>query len=318
MSSEYAQPGLNRRGESRRLFSWSRTQRADAEPQGSAEIVETGPDPLPASEEDSGRFRAGMLSPVAAAEARGGRQARRRAFLVFREGRAGLFDRGLLLAEIACALVVAWLVAQYIYTVYFDTAPRRVTPPGAAGVAGASTAKHTPTPVPTQVLPLLPGPWDELGPTRVATTPTPGPTSTPTIEPSLLLPTRLRIPAMVLDSPVHEVHVNMGKWEVSPMEIGHHEGSGNPGQVGNVVLAGHRDINSALFRQLDQLGPGDEIFVSNSLGEYKYIVTDSYVVSPSHTEVMDPTDDKRVTLITCTPIGIDTQRLIVTAILDDK
>ena len=101
------------------------------------------------------------------------------------------------------------------------------------------------------------------------------------------------------------------------MEIGHHQGSGNPGQVGNVVLAGHRDINSALFRELDRLKPGDEVFVSNTFREYKYVVTESYVVSPAHIEVMDPTDDKRVTLITCTPIGIDTQRLIVTAILDE-
>jgi sortase A len=122
---------------------------------------------------------------------------------------------------------------------------------------------------------------------------------------------------MFLDSPVHEVTVNMGHWEVAPMDIGHHEGTGNPGQVGNVVLAGHRDINSALFRELDRLKPGDEVFVSNTAREYRYIVKESFVVGPNHTEVMDPTNDKRVTLITCTPIGLDTQRLIVTAILDE-
>ena len=123
---------------------------------------------------------------------------------------------------------------------------------------------------------------------------------------------------MFLDSPVHEVRVNMGKWEVSPMQVGHHEGTANPGAIGNVVLAGHRDINSALFRELDRLKPGDEVFVSNSFHEYRYVVTDSYVVGPDHAEVMDPTDDKRLTLITCTPIGLDTQRLIVTAILEGE
>jgi LPXTG-site transpeptidase (sortase) family protein len=143
------------------------------------------------------------------------------------------------------------------------------------------------------------------------------PTATPTVDPELLLPTRLRIPVMFLDSDVHEVTVNLGQWEVSPMDIGHHEGSGDPGQVGNVVLAGHRDINSALFRDLDRLQPGDEVFVSNGLGEYRYIVQESFEVSPDDTEVMAPSDDKRVTLITCTPIGIDTRRLIVVATLDE-
>src|SRR5205823_6581603 len=139
-------------------------------------------------------------------------------------------------------------------------------------------------------------------------------TPVPTVDPPSLLPTRLRIPVMFLDSPVNEVRINMGTWEVSPMDIGHHEGSANPGEIGNVVLAGHRDINSALFRQLDRLKPGDEVFVSNSFHEYRYVVTDSFVVGPTHTEVMDPTNDRRVTLITCTPIGLATQRLIVTAI----
>lgn len=102
------------------------------------------------------------------------------------------------------------------------------------------------------------------------------------------------------------------------MLVGHHEGTGNPGQAGNVVLAAHRDVNSALFRDLDRLKPGDEIFVSNSLREYRYVVKESFVVRPDQTEVMSPTQDSRVTLITCTPIGLATQRLVVIAVLDEQ
>lgn len=134
----------------------------------------------------------------------------------------------------------------------------------------------------------------------------------------MLLPTRLRIPVMSLDNVVEEVDVDMGKWQVSALNVGHHKGTGNPGEQGNVVLAAHRDINSALFRELDRLAPGDAVYVSNSLGEYRYIVKESFVVNPNQTEVMDPTDDKRVTLITCTPIGLATQRLIVVALLDES
>jgi sortase A len=229
---------------------------------------------------------------------------------------ANWVDRTLLVVEIFGAIVVAWLAIQYVYTVYFDTAPRRVTPSTVIATPterARSVAQPTATRVAEVAIPLV-GPPDYSSPGQPAT---PTPIPTPTIDRQLLLPTRLRIPVMFLDSPVREVRINMGQWEVSPMDIGHHEGTGVPGQVGNVVLAGHRDINSALFRELDRLKPGDEVFVSNNLGEYRYIVKESFVVGPTHTEVMDPTDDKRVTLITCTPIGLDTQRLIVTAILEE-
>jgi sortase A len=237
-----------------------------------------------------------------------------------------LLDRALLVAEVVSALVVSWLVVQYVYTVYFDTAPRRVTPQRSTSQAATlpgGGAATTPTPGATEVAEAAPEVGALYDPSVLgaewapARTPTSAPSPQPTIDPALLLPVRLRIPVMFLDSAVHEVTINMGEWEVSPMDIGHHAGTGNPGEVGNVVLAGHRDINSALFRELDRLEPGDELFVSNSLGEYRYIVEESYIVTPEHTEVMDPTDDKRVTLITCTPPGLATQRLVVTALLDE-
>jgi LPXTG-site transpeptidase (sortase) family protein len=245
-------------------------------------------------------------------------------------------DRLLLAVEIACALIVAWIAVQYVYTAYFDTAPRTISRSALPG-AGTPTATKTSTATPTRFVELLPpitgGPGGESGgdnenvtqgralptvTTRYAATATTAPTATATVSPELLLPNRLRIPVMFLDSPVHEVTVNMGQWEVSPMDIGHHEGTANPGETGNMVLAGHRDINSALFRELDRLEPGDDVFVSNTLGEYHYVVQESMVVGPDHTEVMDPTPDRRLTLITCTPIGIDTQRLIVIATLDES
>ena len=241
-----------------------------------------------------------------------------------------LLDWLLLSIEAAGALVVAWLAFQYIYTTYIDTAPRRLTPPpqrpqpsggnalptasatATTSVKVTTTAEATPTFF-VEVLPPLVGEPE----TPTATSEEGLPTATPTVAPEALLPNRLRIPVMFLDSPVHEVTLNMGEWEVSPMDVGHHEGTGTPGQVGNVVLAGHRDINSALFRELDRLQPGDEVFVSNAVGEYRYLVEESLVVSPQQIEVMDPTDDKRVTLITCTPIGLATQRLVVIARLDE-
>ncbi|HEX8229742.1 MAG TPA: sortase [Chloroflexia bacterium] len=247
-----------------------------------------------------------------------------------------LLDWLLLGLEALGALVVAWLAFQYIYTTYIDTAPRRLTPPpsrpvpsGGSGAIPTATRTVLATANPSaeatatfvsEVLPPLLGGGAE--PTATATPGTgarthPQVPPAPTLSPEALLPSRLRIPVMFLDSAVHEVTVNMGEWEVSPMDVGHHEGTANPGDVGNVVLAGHRDINSALFRELDRLQPGDEVFVSNGLGEYRYLVEESLVVSPDYVEVMDPTNDKRLTLITCTPLGLATQRLVVIARLDE-
>ncbi|MDQ3706867.1 MAG: class D sortase [Chloroflexota bacterium] len=242
-----------------------------------------------------------------------------------------LLDWLLLGLEALGALVVAWLAFQYIYTTYIDTAPRRLTSPpprqvpsGGSGAMPTATATVRVTASPeaeatatfvSEVLPPMLGGGSE--PTTTVT-PGTGATPAPTVSPEALLPNRLRIPVMFLDSAVHEVTVNMGEWEVSPMDVGHHEGTANPGEVGNVVLAGHRDINSALFRELDRLQPGDEVFVSNDLGEYRYLVEESLVVSPDYVQVMDPTDDKRLTLITCTPPGLATQRLVVIAKLDES
>lgn len=255
---------------------------------------------------------------------------------VVKTGAVRWFDRGLLAIELVGALVVAWLAFQYIYTVYIDTGSRRLSPN--AVVQQLNKATMTPTIKPTatrfvEVAPPMTGEGsDEDGSTgvgpaveatatgtpEIAPTKTPQPLATATIDPQRLLPTRLRIPVMFLDSPVHEVTINLGEWEVSEMDIGHHEGTGNPGQAGNVVLAGHRDVNSALFRELDRLTPGDEVFVSNEVGEYRYVVQDIFEVSPDDTWVMEPTNDKRVTLITCTPIGLATKRLVVVAVLDES
>ena len=277
-----------------------------------------------ASDPEHDRFRASSLIPVGETPERRRRRLNEWAAPreeTFRQKPLRFMDKVLLAVEVMGAMVVAWLAFQYVYTAYIDTGPKRVSPPRSGVIGGqlaGGVSQATITPVPTRFVEVAPpisgGPDDGVGSVATAT---PAPTPTNTVPLEMRLPSRLRIPAMSLDSTVQEVTLNMGTWQVAAMDIGHHEGTGNPGEKGNVVLAGHRDINSALFRELDRLGPGDEIFVSNSLGEYRYIVADSLVVNPDYTQVMEPTDDSRVTLITCTPIGLATQRLIVVAIMDE-
>jgi sortase A len=121
--------------------------------------------------------------------------------------------------------------------------------------------------------------------------------------------TGLVIPAIGVDAPV--VHGVDG--ESLKLGVGHYDGSVNPGEVGNVVLAGHNDVYGEVFRNLDQLETGDELTLYSRLGEYRYRVRGWRIVEPSDVSVLDPTETPTLTLISCYPYRIDTQRIIVVA-----
>lgn len=104
-------------------------------------------------------------------------------------------------------------------------------------------------------------------------------------------------------------------WEALKRGVGQHIGSANPGEEGNLVLAGHNDIFGEVFRYLDQLESGDEIVVHTDGQSFTYLVTASFVVEPTQVEVMNPTPDATLTLISCYPYLIDNQRIIVQAAL---
>jgi sortase A len=97
--------------------------------------------------------------------------------------------------------------------------------------------------------------------------------------------------------------------------VGHLEGSSLPvgGESTHCVLSGHRGLPSArLFTDLDQLAEGD-IFILQTLGEtLTYEVDQIRIVLPEDTSELSivPGEDY-VTLVTCTPYGVNTHRLLV-------
>jgi sortase A len=101
-------------------------------------------------------------------------------------------------------------------------------------------------------------------------------------------------------------------WEQLKKGVGQHIGTANPGDNGNVVLTAHNDIFGEIFRYLDRLKPGDEVVLYSSQRSYTYIVTGTKVVEPTQVEVMGPTKDPTVTLISCYPYLIDNKRIVVT------
>ncbi len=100
--------------------------------------------------------------------------------------------------------------------------------------------------------------------------------------------------------------------------VGHLEGSSLPvgGDGTHAVLTGHRGLPAAaLFTDLDQLDKGDTFTISVLEEKLTYSVTGIQTVLPEETENLRIADGKdQVTLVTCTPYGINTHRLLVTGI----
>ncbi len=120
---------------------------------------------------------------------------------------------------------------------------------------------------------------------------------------------RISIPSINVDAPI----VNGDNWEALKTGVGLNASSSRPGEPGNVILSGHNDIFGEVFRNLDQLKTGDKVLLLTEKNAYTYTVTDTQIVAPNQVDVLDQTKDRTLTLISCYPYLVDTQRFVVTA-----
>ena len=94
-----------------------------------------------------------------------------------------------------------------------------------------------------------------------------------------------------------------------------------PGEIGNTVIAGHSSNDwldggdyKFIFAQLDKLVAGDIIYINYNSTRYTYKVTKKEVVKPTDTAALVyETSVPVLTIVTCTPVGTATSRLLVTA-----
>lgn len=100
----------------------------------------------------------------------------------------------------------------------------------------------------------------------------------------------------------------------------HYPGTSLPGQTGNVVITGHSSYFpwdpgrfKDVFALLHDVVEGDKIVVYYNQDKYLYEVDKIRIVMPEEIEVLKQTPDDRITLITCTPVGTNLKRLIVSA-----
>jgi len=122
----------------------------------------------------------------------------------------------------------------------------------------------------------------------------------------------LRIPAIRLEVPVwegtDELILNRG--------VGRVAGTALPGEPGNLAIAGHRD---GFFRGVKDLRLGDAIELETLAGTLTYRIDDLLIVDPDGVEILGPTSESTLTLVTCYPfyyVGKAPRRYIVRALLE--
>ncbi|MFD5868267.1 class C sortase [Corynebacterium sp. NPDC060344] len=123
---------------------------------------------------------------------------------------------------------------------------------------------------------------------------------------------RIVVPSAKADLPIYHGTTE----EVLRKGVGHLYGSDLPvgGESTHSVLTGHTGLaNATLFDNLKDVVEGDAIYVAVAGERLKYQVSDIRVVLPNDTEGLGVQQGKDLlTLITCTPYGINSHRLIVT------
>lgn len=137
------------------------------------------------------------------------------------------------------------------------------------------------------------------------------------------IPFRLTIPKIRMDVVVKEGESGKSL-AAGPV---HYPKTALPGEEGNCVVSGHRTGYGSPFHWLDKMEVGDGIAVETGEGRNWYVVTEAKVISPSELEgvISGATDstssrsracrgtDTRLTLVTCTPLFVNRERLVVVA-----
>ena len=180
--------------------------------------------------------------------------------------------------------------------------------------------------------------WDApiAAPPSSSASPTPVPTSGAAVPaPPTAAPTQAAVPPVELGTGIAVLRIpRLGDWNDRPPVVvegvstsdlkkgpGHIPGTALPGEVGNVVLSGHRTTYGAPFERFDELRPGDAVVVETRDTWFTYTVRGTRIVRPSAVEVTYPvpgdrgaTPTKRLlTMTTCHPRFSARQRMVVSA-----
>jgi len=145
------------------------------------------------------------------------------------------------------------------------------------------------------------------------------------------IPQRLIIPAIELDAPILPVEAEVvgiaGQsfqvWHTpDEFAVGWHVTSATLGVVGNTVLNGHHNIQGEVFKRLADLNPGDQVIIESESTSHRYVIVNRLILPEKYASLEErinnaqwimPSDDERLTMITCWPYESNTHRLILVA-----
>ncbi len=138
----------------------------------------------------------------------------------------------------------------------------------------------------------------------------------------------LTIPALNLISAVHPVGWQMDPydpesmaWDSPDAEVGWSVTSALPDSPGNIILYGHNNIHSSIFKYLYELEAGDEIRLKTGQAELTYTVSRVEILAvegdaanqEAYLQYFKPSRVPRLTLLSCYPPDNNTHRVIVIA-----
>jgi sortase A len=99
---------------------------------------------------------------------------------------------------------------------------------------------------------------------------------------------------------------------------GHLRVSPLPGEFGNAVIVGRRTTYGGIFRNLDQLRPGDAFTTVTGQGTFTYKIDEVRRTAEGHADPLVGTLDSRMTLVTSDPTMVGTGRLFAVAKLQGR
>lgn len=101
--------------------------------------------------------------------------------------------------------------------------------------------------------------------------------------------------------------------------VGHYRNTAMPGEVGNFAVAAHRGGFGGAFKEIHRLTQGDRIYIKTRTYWYVYKYKQTKIVEPTDTGVLRRVPEglvgavdggRYLTLTSCTPIFVNTQRII--------
>jgi LPXTG-site transpeptidase (sortase) family protein len=226
-------------------------------------------------------------------------------------------------AIVAATAVAVWLLLPLTANI---TLPKRLELAAAPAGTTAVTSQEPPILLPETPLDPIPLRFNLPSEASVAEAPTalfaeqPG------------QPIRLQIASLNIDAPVYEVgleQITEGneiyyQWATpAAYAAGWHGDSALLGQPGNTVLNGHHNIYGQIFRNLVDVEIGTEMVLEALDGRYHYRIIEKQLlaeqgqplsVRAANARWIEPTDDERITIVTCWPLTGNSHRLIVVAI----